>query len=374
MKKYLFFLALIIFSKLSLAQEKIVWYEPQYVEGICVEDTFNIFQRLPSSMKGKVRGPVWELSKNTAGEFIHFKTSASKIKVRYTLASKNFSMPHMPSTGVSGLDLFAIDANGNWNWAPGTYHFGDACTYIFNNLFLAKNSTSISDFYLYLPLYNSVKSFSIGVDENVKFSFAKKRKDKPIVAYGTSILQGGVVSRPGLAWTNILGRDIDKVIINLGFSGNGKFEAPLFDLMANVNAEMYILDCMPNLTGGISFKEIKSRIIYGINKLREKNKSVPILLVENADGYSPNYLDTARLHLYHRSSIVIAKIFDELKVSGIKNIYILTDKEIGFDINSTTDGVHPNDIGMMKYAKAYEKKIMEILSARGKKNDDVNKF
>src|SRR5665647_2232740 len=110
---------------------------------------------------------------------------------------------------------------------------------------------------------------------------------------------------------------------------------------------------MPNLTGGISSEEIKSRIIYGINKLREKNKSVPLLFAEHAAGYAPFYMDTARLNNYHRSSLVIEKIFDELKKSGTKNIYLLTDKEIDFDINSTTEGLHPNDIGMMKYAAAY---------------------
>jgi len=119
---------------------------------------------------------------------------------------------------------------------------------------------------------------------------------------------------------------------------------------------------MPNLTGGFSADEIKNRVIYGVNKLREKNKEVPILFTEHAVGYAPFYMDTARLNTYHRSSLVIAKIFDELQKSGIKNIYLLTDKEIGFDINSTTEGLHPNDIGMMKYAVAYEKKIREILN------------
>jgi len=31
------------------------------------------------------------------------------------------------------------------------------------------------------------------------------------------------------------------------------------------------------------------------------------------------------------------------------------------------DGVHPNDIGMMLYANAYEKKIKAILQAKGRK-------
>src|SRR5665213_924530 len=362
MKKYFFLLLILAFYKIGLSQQQTKWYQPQFVEGICVPDSSDIFHRLPISMKDSVRKPVWNLSENTAGEFIHFKTSATEIKIQYTLAGKNFSMPHMPSTGLSGLDLFAMDVNGNWNWAPGNYHFGDTCSYIFKNLLLAKNGTSVADFYLYLPLYNSVTWLSIGVDEKDSFAFASKRDEEPIVAYGTSILQGGVTSRPGLAWTNILQRNLDRTIINLGFSGNGRFEEPIFDLMSKVKAKLYILDCMPNLTRGVSAEEIKNRVVYGVNKLREKDKKVPILFTEHAIGYAPFYMDTARLNEYHNSSLVIERIFNELKSSGVKNIYLLTDKEIGFDINSTTEGLHPNDIGMMKYAIAYEKKIREILN------------
>ncbi len=200
------------------------------------------------------------------------------------------------------------------------------------------------------------------MNEKDSFAFSPITKEKPIVAYGTSILQGGIASRPGLAWTNILERNLDKTIINLGFSGNGKFEAPIFDLMAKVDAQLYILDCMPNLTRGFSEEEIKNRIVYGVNKLREQNKNVPILFAEHAVGYAPFYMDTARLSEYHNSSLVIERIFNELQSSGVKNIYLITEKEIGFDINSTTEGLHPNDIGMMKYANAYEKKIREILN------------
>jgi len=282
--------------------------------------------------------------------------------VRYTLSSKNFAMPHMPATGESGVDLFAIDVNGNWNWTPGSYHFGDTCAYTFKNLFLARNGTGVSDFYLYLPLYNSVKWLSIGVSEKDSFSFPAKRKEKPIVAYGTSILQGGVASRPGLGWTNILGRNLDRTVINLGFSGNGRYEGPIFDLMAKLDAQLYILDCMPNLTKGYSKEEIKKRLVYGVNALRERNKNVPILFAEHADGYAPFYMDTARLNEFHGSSVMIAQIFDEFKSEGVKNIYLLTEKEIGFDMNSTVDGVHPNDIGMLQYAVAYEQKIREILN------------
>ena len=76
-KNYLFLLSLLSFGIFILFTRKITWHEPKFVEGVCVPDSTNIFHRLPIAMKDKVRKPVWDLSQNTAGEFIHFKTSAT---------------------------------------------------------------------------------------------------------------------------------------------------------------------------------------------------------------------------------------------------------------------------------------------------------
>ena len=51
-----------------------------------------------------------------------------------------------------------------------------------------------------------------------------------------------------------------------------------------------------------------------------------------------------------------------LRNTGTKNIYMLSAKDIDFDMESTVDGTHPNDIGMMKYAEAYEKAIRKIFT------------
>ena len=86
----------------------------------------------------------------------------------------------------------------------------------------------------------------------------------PIVVYGTSIAQGGCASRPGLAWTNILGRKLDRPVINLAFSGNGKLEKELIELLSEIDASLYVLDCLPNLTSPeyYSTGELKKRIRY----------------------------------------------------------------------------------------------------------------
>lgn len=356
-------IASLLFNFQAFAQPGIKWYSPTRVEGICQTDTANIFHRLPAALEKQVREPVWKLSLQTAGEFIDFTSSAQDIIVKYHVTG-NFNMPHMPSTGVSGVSLWAIDKNGVWKWAPGSYKFGDTVTYTYHNLVFSRGAKS--HFRLYLPLYNTVSWMSIGVKSSESFSFNPPIKDKPIVAYGTSIMQGAVASRPDLTWTNILNRMLNCPVINLGFSGNGRIEAPVIDVMAAVDARLYIIDCIPNLTRStkISTDEISHRVDYAVTKLRERNKNVPILFADHSGGYAANYMDTARANGYKLSSMVMEKIFNRLITTGVKNVYLLTDKEIGFDENSTAEGLHPNDIGMMLYAKAYEKKIRQILKGK----------
>lgn len=362
MKQILILFMVSILPAVLFSQQDYSWHGPSAPQGVCVTDPEHIYYRLPADMQPEVRKPVWELSKNTAGEFLHFKTTARSITVRYTLEGTQNPFSHMPEMGVSGVDLYAVDMNGNWNWASPSYHFGDTCTFRYNNLYLADNHQS-ADFYLYLPLYNTVKWLSIGTPTGQQFAYVQDHKGKPIVAYGTSILQGAVASRAGLAWTNIVQRRLDRPVINLGFSGNGRFEKPIFDLMAKVDASLYILDCMPNLSDGqkYPYQAVKDSVYYGVKKLRENHPDVPILLVGHAVGYAPFFMDTARLNQYHSASLVIEKVYQALKVDGYKNIYLLTDNQIGFDMECTTEGLHPNDIGMMRYADAYEKIIREIL-------------
>ncbi|MFI5451404.1 SGNH/GDSL hydrolase family protein [Pedobacter sp. UC225_61] len=360
MKANYFLFFLFIFTK---AQAQTIWYNPlqqkyPVVQGQAQPAAIGAsFQRLPNALKDEVRPPVWALSQNTAGEYIEFSTTAKKIKIRYQV-SGSLNMPHMPSTGVSGVDLYAHNEKGIWDWSPGTYAFKDTVTYTFDNL-AAKHGKI---FRLYLPLYNSVKWLEVGVDEGTPLTFLPINSQKPIVVYGTSIAQGGCASRPGLAWPSIFGRKINTPVINMAFSGNGRLETPIINHIAQIDAKLFILDCMPNLGSRTLYPEdeIRKRINEAVTTLQKKQPKAPILLVEHSGGGSEHVLDTVKNTEFRTSSQILAKIYNELKAKGIKNIHLLTTKEIGMGIESTVDGAHPNDIGMMEHALAFEKKYREL--------------
>ena len=348
----------------SLDSLGIKWWNPAQhpfhtIEGQAwPEEVNDFYDRLPARAEKTVRDAVWNLSRESAGLLIRFRSDAPEIQVRYTVKDAH-AMPHMPATGVSGLDLYALDKDGQWEWASGKFSFGDTITYHFRSL----PGNTKREYHLYLPLYNKVTWLEIGVSANAEMTPLPPRKEKPLVIYGTSIAQGGCASRPGLAWTAILGRMLHRPVINLAFSGNGRLEPALNDLLAELEPALFIIDCLPNMSG-FPDDTIKTRLINTVTLLRKKRPGTPVLVTENADA-SINSLNTAREENFDRVNRLAGAALRTLKSTGLRQVHLLSAKETALGIESTVDGVHPNDIGMMQYARAYEKRIKQILEGTG---------
>ncbi|MDN5202288.1 SGNH/GDSL hydrolase family protein [Fulvivirgaceae bacterium BMA10] len=369
-RSILLFTVFVSYCHFSHAQEKsdIVWWNPTNHEFNVIEgqgwpeEIQSGYDRLPEKAKGAVRTPVWDLSKHSAGLLIRFRSNAGNIVIRYQVDGGH-AMPHMPATGVSGVDLYAKNSDGEWMWCRGNYSFGDTIKYNFQNINPNDTYHELGrEYHLYLPLYNSVKWLEIGVPENTLFRPTPVRQEKPIVVYGTSIAQGACASRPGMAWTSILHRKMDRPLINLGFSGNGRLEPEVIDLLAEIDAKIYVLDCLPNLGPnlGFSLEEVYKRIISSVKRLREKRSSTPILLIEHA-GYADGVINSTRQSIYTNLNKTLQEAFTQLKAEGITNIHLLPKAAIDMGMESYVDGTHPTDLGMMEYATAYEQHLREIL-------------
>ncbi|PZX56079.1 SGNH-like hydrolase/esterase family protein [Algoriphagus ratkowskyi] len=355
--KYLATLFFFTSSTFSFAQET-KWFgeSPEMMQALEGRGWDDIgFNRLPDSAVNSVRTPVWNLSRQTAGLMLRFTSDSEEISVSY-LPTGNIQMPHMPATGVSGVDLYTKDETGNWLWIRGSYQFGEKVSYKFH---LDNDQAKLKEFYLFLPLYNGLTDLEIGVPDDKNFAFTPKRVEKPILIYGTSIAQGASASRAGMAWTNILAREMNMPMINLGFSGNGRMEPEVIDLLTQIDPAIFVLDCLPNL-GSFSAEEVKEKLIFAVNTIRTKYPDTPILLTEHA-GYSDGMVYESRAEIYTNLNIWLQESFDQLLTSGVSKIYTLTKDEIGMGIDDFVDGTHPSDLGMVKYSSAYSKKFKEIL-------------
>lgn len=315
-----------------------------------------MYDRMPATAESEVRKVVWDLSRNAAGLHLLFRTNASEIIVRYTV-SNTLQMPHMPATGVSGVDLYSKDVNGSWGWSAGRYNFSDTISFTFNGFSLE----TIRDHVMYLPMYNHIKWLEIKYPSTATFDVVAQKDSKPVVVYGTSIANGACASRPGLGWTNILSRLLNKSVINLAFSGNGRLEYEVYKYVGEIDASLFILDCLPNMSSDAYIREgiLRRRLDSSFQYLRALHPNTPVLFTEHA-GYGDEDMNATKKKTYMAANDVLRNFYDSLKTAGVKNIGYLSRQEIGLTIESTVDGIHPNDIGMMENAKAYAKKIKKI--------------
>lgn len=73
------------------------------------------YERFPDSLKSISRAPLWNLSRNSAGMAIRFRSNTTTIATEW-VALFNSHMNHMTDTGVKGLDLYCLQKNGDWRF------------------------------------------------------------------------------------------------------------------------------------------------------------------------------------------------------------------------------------------------------------------
>jgi lysophospholipase L1-like esterase len=339
----------------ALAQEdSVTFYDARKFDMVGRFHSEETYTRLPEKYKNTVRENVWNLSLNSTGIGIRFRTNSRTIMVRCTVLN-DANLPHMAATGVKGVDLYGYDGR-QWRYMKTGFPRKKVNEYVL----LSDGDGAAREYLLNLPLYDGVESLEIGVDKDAEITKATDRKlleKKPVVYYGTSIAQGGCASRPGMAFTNILARKMDREFINLGFSGNGTIETSVGEAMVEVDAALYVIDCNPNTKEDL----IYDRTLALDALLKKHRPETPILLVEGF-LYENNAFVPSGNQTVLKKRQELKRAYETLKKGGTRGLHYLGgDGLIGNDHEATVDGVHPNDIGMMRMADALFPAIDKIL-------------
>lgn len=343
----------VAFSQESTNKDKTVYYgkESFLIEGTGVAESEkeSPYDRLPASYKNKVRKPVWDLSKNSAGISLRFNSNSSSVKVKWALLNDT-KMNHMAETGIKGVDLYC-KVNGIW-----TYVNTGRPTAKENEASLISGlSPAEREFKLYLPLYDGTTKVEIGLESGSTITKPAADKKLPIVFYGTSILQGGCASRPGMVFTSIISRKLNVDCINFGFSGNGRMDPPMAELISGIKASYYVIDCLPNMTA----KMVTDSVIPLAKTIRSKNPNTPIVFVENVE-YTRTIFQASLLNSMNEKNQALRTEFDKLVKGGMKDlIYISAAGSIGTDYEGTVDGTHLTDLGYLRYADYLIQKFKE---------------
>lgn len=321
-----------------------------------------VYRRMPLKTKKPLPPGVEELCWHTAGGQIRFMTDSRKIYLRASLHYASV-MYHMAQTGALGFDLYLggplLKTFTSIAWFnPGSQSY--QCR------MLNKEEKRMRECVINFPLYSGVIEVEIGFEKDAVIKAPTPWADpRPIVAYGTSILQGGCAARPGMCCTNILSRKLNRPFLNFGFSGNGRGEPQVAEIVAGAseNPAMFILDYDANALA----KDQRENLPEFIRIIRKKHRTVPILLIsrirfswEAPDGPQAPYYDSWR----QERTELHESLYKKLRAEGDRNIHFLDGNLLlGPDFDEcTVDGIHPTDLGFIRMAKVMEPEIRRLLS------------
>lgn len=359
MKQYIVYLILIFFFSPGLSAQTVFYDAAAFpLLGKISTETETRYERLPASLNGKTRAPVWHLGKNTSGLAVRFRTNSTAISARWDLL-EDVKMNHMTEVGIKGLDLYVWE-NDHWQFVNSGRPSGKSNE---KNI-IANMMPKQREYLLFLPLYDGLVKLELGIDSAstiLQPAWAFPQKNNPIVVYGTSITQGGCATRPGMSYTNILMRNFNREVINLGFSGNGQLDYEIAEVMAKrKDAALFILDFIPN----VNAQQIKDKTEKFVNIIRKDNNSTPILFIETVI-FPHSLYDKNMYAVLVEKNKLLRKEYEKMKNRGDKNVFYLSGKDlIGNDGEATVDGIHFTDVGFMRFADGISPIIKNILKSR----------
>lgn len=321
------------------------------------KDTERPYARLPKWLQDSVRPTLWERQQCSAGIAVRFATNSTRIGVKYNLFY-NAHMVHMADTGIKGTDLYIFEGDSAWRHVnTNRPYLKDKDTKMCEATYVENLDGKMHEYMVYLPLYDGVDNLKIKVDSGATIipgSLDLISSDNRIVAYGTSILQGGCASRTGMGPTAIISRELNCEVINLGFSGEGKQDQCVARAMAQIpDVDVFLIDPVPNCT------EMQcDTLTYGfIKTLRTARPDAKIVMLEGPiypysryDSYFGNYLP--------KKNAAFRRNYEKLKAEDPTNLYYVTSEGLdGPEDDGTVDGIHLTDLGFRHYAN----KLVPIL-------------
>lgn len=356
------FLALLLFALLPLRAEDVPL---RYVNALELQiinkgfsNTLTPYTRIPACLQDSVRPDLWARSLCSSGIAVRFASNSRHIAARYRL-SQNFHMAHMADTGTKGTDLYCLGDDNRWHYVNTARPVKDS---IQQKVYVSNLDGQMHEWMIYLPLYDGIQWFEVGVDSAsvlVRPQVQNPVTDRRIVFYGTSIMQGGCASRTGMASTCLIQRDLGVECVNLGFSGEGKMDAPLARAMAAIpDVVAYVIDPVPNCT-----KDMCDTLTYGfVRILLEARPDVPVIMVEGLtypyahyDSFFRDYLPQKN-EAFHNNYLRLKEEFPD-------NLYYVTTQGLtGRDEEGTVDGIHLTDLGFRAYADKLEEVLLPLLN------------
>ena len=296
--------------------------------------------------------------RNTSGGLLRFRTDSRAMAVRATVRPQITCHERMPRCATDGFDLFEVTPEGPRFRRCAVSNDAVQPTEFTLPLLAPpaapESSRRFREWMIYLPLACEVKRLEIGLEPGAAVEAPTPHaRRKPLVFYGSSITQGIGASRPGSTYPARVCRAFDAPLINLGLAGGCKGELPIAEAVAEIDAELFVLDYEHNAV--VCEHLVKTHEPF-FRRVRELRPDLPILVMSRGDNPDPKW------------TAVIRQTVDDAIARGDRKVWFLDGAthfaEFEDPLEGTVDGCHPTDLGFWAMSRNVSAKIREILAER----------
>ncbi len=301
--------------------------------------------RLPGSAKAKVPKAVWARALAPDGGRIRFSCNTTRLDIRAQTVQEH--------TKPCFFDVFV---NGQFTGSGMTVGIQQADLVLFE-----KKDASPKDITIYLPHREEVRVFAIGVDSDVEIKApAAFAAERPIVCYGSSVLQGSGAKHPGRTYPAALARRLNLDFVNLGFGGAGKGEPEVVSLVNQLEACCYLFDLGKSY--GTPDPDRFSRML---DTIRKSHPDVPIFCVTPIysikEAKEPAYLKRSNdLRVMMRQAAATRRQAGDKQMHAVEGLALCGEQ----DKANFSDPLHPNDQGNEQMAERLAPQVKKAVSGK----------
>ncbi len=305
------------------------------------------------------------LANQTAGGQIRFRAVLETLDIRVRLNAEP-EMDHMPATGEGGFDCYISEGTDEPLYVS-TARLEERGREYTATLFSFPKKRELN-VVLNFPLYKGVEKVELGVDDDAAVLPPHPLRQGRIAVYGGSIDQGACASRPGMAYTNILSRWMNTEFVNWGFSGSGKAEAEVAKALSEIDdVRLFVINTAGNCP---SASYLRAHLPAFLDILRRRYPYTPILLY--ALPVFPFNRFAESVPVTEQKVQVEIETYRRRVTQGDRHLYFyrsrMQNRFRGHSVQyeTTVDGLHPNDYGMMQMAQELYVQIQKVLEQEGK--------
>ncbi len=316
------------------------------------DDNYGEYYRLDASKREEYSDANRSLGECTAGGSVRFATDAEEIAIRVNLRAACVGMHHFADRGVYGLDVYVgtgskrVYAGAQMQMFTGDPNFHQEV------LALEKG---VKEIQINLPLYGGVSKLEIGFPTKARVGAPTPRTNGAIAFYGSSITQGGCVSRPANSYCNIICRALDADCVSYGFSGSAMGELSVAEHIASRELACFVMDYDFNSPTAETLAETHEPFF---KLIRERQPELPVVFVTHPYYGKPDENDKKRI-------AIVKKTYENAVNAGDKNVYFVDSSAFFSDEMRdlyAVDYLHPNDLGQFSMAKVIFPVVKNALS------------